>query len=455
MRISTQVQIAVSHAMTMGVPEATVRCGNKAKIYSALLRTEYVSKPLVSYLRSRLLERGIPMDMHLEVFANFGALPSWVPSYARAIVIDIVQNGVPTAKRLSQIRRRGPRAGPHTDVSEDCYFCGAADGDDASHYFAACLVARDLVAAARAHFGLPADPSEDLIGTVLGRGRVPALEYGVQCMITYALWRLRQAIRSGYTISGRREWVIGDVVGRLLASAPSVLSDECLSGNTIPEAIKAAALRKCSAIGASGTRSEAQKALARKRAAELVGALPADAIQVWTDGSANPNPGPCGAGGVVVFPGGRKAEFAKAVGYGTNNLGELIAVGAGVECVRGELARPDGVSAGRAGLARPQVHIFSDSQLVINYLRPGTTWSSREHYRLVSAVRALFRGMRHTCCQDVFLHHVGGHCGVPLNERADVLAERGRSASDSMGAPVLDVAGIVLSGGGFLALPDG
>ena len=484
MRISTQVQIAVSHAMTMGVSENTVRCGDKAKIYSALLKTDYVSKPLVRYLRSRLLERGITMDLHSEVFANFGALPRWVPSYARAIVIDIVQNGVPTAKRLSQLQRHGGRPGPHTDVTEECYFCGTVDGDDANHYFVSCEVALGLVIAARSYFGLPgtdrqrlgeqvvgrllgpeptaivmelldAAPPDDLIGTVLGRRVVPALESGVQCLITYALWRLRQAIRSGYTIGDRQKWVVGDVQGRLLASAPSVLADERLPGNAIPEALKAAALQKCSGIGSSGTRSEAQKVLARKRAAEMVEALPADAIQVWTDGSANPNPGPCGAGGVVVYPGGRHVDFAKAIGYGTNNLGELVAVGAGVESVRGELMRCADVNAGGAGQALPQVHIFSDSQLVINFLRPGTTWSSREHYRLVSAVRALFRGMKGTCCQEVSLHHVGGHCGIPLNERADAMAERGMHGSEGMGAPVLDVASMVLEGGGFLGLPNG
>ena len=114
----------------------------------------------------------------------------------------------------SWLQRHGGRPGPHTDVTEECYFCGTVDGDDANHYFVSCEVALGLVIAARAYFGLPgtdrqrlgeqvvrrllgpepttiamelldAAPPDDLIGTVLGRRVVPALESGVQCLITY------------------------------------------------------------------------------------------------------------------------------------------------------------------------------------------------------------------------------------------------------------------------------
>ena len=68
------------------------------------------------------------MDLHSEVLIRELRRSPQVGAILRTryIVIDIVQNGVPTDKRLSQLQRRGGRPGPHTDVTEECMLLNSA-----------------------------------------------------------------------------------------------------------------------------------------------------------------------------------------------------------------------------------------------------------------------------------------------------------------------------------------
>lgn len=56
---------------------------------------------------------------------------------------------------------------------------------------------------------------------------------------------------------------------------------------------------------------------------------PADSWRAWFDGSAHPNPGRCGIGGVIASPSGMRIELSQAAGYGNSSEAEyraLIAV---------------------------------------------------------------------------------------------------------------------------------
>lgn len=48
--------------------------------------------------------------------------------------------------------------------------------------------------------------------------------------------------------------------------------------------------------------------------------------RAWFDGSAHPNPGRCGIGGVVCGPGGQRIEFSRAAGYGNSSEAEYMAL---------------------------------------------------------------------------------------------------------------------------------
>lgn len=60
----------------------------------------------------------------------------------------------------------------------------------------------------------------------------------------------------------------------------------------------------------------------------IVKGLSADSIVCYTDGSASPNPGPCGAG-ILIFDLANQMRYegGLSLGMGTNNIGELAALG--------------------------------------------------------------------------------------------------------------------------------
>lgn len=131
--------------------------------------------------------------------------------------------------------------------------------------------------------------------------------------------------------------------------------------------------------------------------------VPSDAIHVWTDGGARPNPGPSSIG-VVIVDGKQHLELSEFLGDGTNQTAELSAMLRGLE----EVAEmfPD--------KQRPVV-IYSDSAYAIGLLSQG--WKAKANVELVDELRALCRKFR-----DVRFVKVAGHSGISLNERTDQLA---------------------------------
>lgn len=127
--------------------------------------------------------------------------------------------------------------------------------------------------------------------------------------------------------------------------------------------------------------------------------VPENAIHVWTDGACTGNPGPAGAG-VVIVDGKERRELSEYLGQGTNNIAELTAILRGLESV--------------ADRKRPVV-VYSDSQYSIGLLTQG--WKAKANVELVEQLRALCRQFA-----DLRFVKVAGHAGIPLNERTDQLA---------------------------------
>jgi ribonuclease HI len=128
------------------------------------------------------------------------------------------------------------------------------------------------------------------------------------------------------------------------------------------------------------------------------GKLQADAIHVWTDGGAAPNPGPSGAG-VVIVDRGKQTEISQFLGEGTNQTAELSAILIGLS----KLETRD----------RPVV-VYSDSAYSIGLL--SQAWKAKANVELVEKLRAVCREFK-----DLRFVKVAGHSGVPLNERTDQL----------------------------------
>lgn len=137
----------------------------------------------------------------------------------------------------------------------------------------------------------------------------------------------------------------------------------------------------------------------KKPATTHTAQVPANAIQVWTDGGANPNPGPAGIG-VVIVDGERTKELSEFLGHGTNQIAELTAILRGLQEI-GDRSRP--------------VVVYSDSAYSIGLLTQN--WKAKANVELVGKLRAL-------CAMfpDLRFVKVAGHAGIALNERVDQLA---------------------------------
>jgi ribonuclease HI len=132
---------------------------------------------------------------------------------------------------------------------------------------------------------------------------------------------------------------------------------------------------------------------------------------VYTDGACSGNPGPAGAGMVVIAPGGKIHEGYEYLGSATNNVAEITGV------LHGVLAVPR---------AAESIAIYTDSKYAIGVLSLG--WKAKANAELVTKTRVALAG------RNVRLVHVPGHAGVPMNERADELAREAirRSASQPL-----------------------
>lgn len=151
-------------------------------------------------------------------------------------------------------------------------------------------------------------------------------------------------------------------------------------------------------------------------------------VTIYTDGGADPNPGPGGWGAVLVS-GMQMKEISGADPATTNNRMELTAAISALGLLR----------------KRCRIHLHTDSQ----YLRRGITewvegwrahgWRKRNGAPVenVDLWQAL---LRESARHDVDWHWVRGHRGDPLNERADALATEARQAlarGDRPGRPAV------------------
>jgi len=134
-------------------------------------------------------------------------------------------------------------------------------------------------------------------------------------------------------------------------------------------------------------------------------------IELYTDGAAEPNPGPAGYG-VVLKCGQHYKELSEGFEISTNNRMELLAVIVGLEALKGKRT----------------VTVYSDSKYVVEAVNLGWIYKWRDkdwHRNRINGVKNIDLWERFL---EVYEKHdttfvwVKGHAGIPDNERCDCLA---------------------------------
>jgi ribonuclease HI len=125
----------------------------------------------------------------------------------------------------------------------------------------------------------------------------------------------------------------------------------------------------------------------------------AEGVVVYADGACSGNPGPAGAG-LLILDGEGIVERYEYLGEGTNNIAELTAARLALEEVAPERA----------------ITVRTDSKYVIGLLQQG--WKAKKNGELVAELRALVAARS----GRTRLEHVRGHSGDKMNDRADELA---------------------------------
>src|ERR1041385_6206135 len=128
--------------------------------------------------------------------------------------------------------------------------------------------------------------------------------------------------------------------------------------------------------------------------------------KIYCDGACAPNPGYMGAGVFIPLAGRIDYGLELALGWGTNQQAELIALTRAIE------------------LANDGDEIFTYSQYALGMAQG---WKARANHAQVNDLRAALKGKR------VTLSWIRGHNGDQAQERADELAVAGSEQSRRTG----------------------
>jgi ribonuclease HI len=183
-----------------------------------------------------------------------------------------------------------------------------------------------------------------------------------------------------------------------------VEGEPLMADGEVVEGVESAAPAAASSRGGKGVSGKKTSGEARP-----VAAASPDAWVAFTDGACSGNPGPAGAGMVVIRPGGAMTEGYEYLGTATNNIAELTAILRALEAIPADA---------------PQILVHTDSQYSIGVLQKG--WKAKVNQELIAKTKSLLAKR-----PQARLVYVPGHAGVPMNERADELAREAISRARS------------------------
>ena len=363
-----------------------------------------------------------------ENFALHGAnILNTIPANVRLNQRKIIFNALATDRRVRHFATIPPR--PPGPRQFPCHICGLGE-DNILHIFGGC----PAVISARSTFGriigvhLKDDPKHyGLACKATLAGDPPPKDYdrlprrtNATIIFNFAVWRNRSNffITKGRIIpteeASRRIKDVALMLWRRYAPAHWRPNHD----NQPPDL----AILDSSAYGSAGKRTTEQEAAALRYGRLLVASIPPTHHIAYTDGSAQRGPkgkgGPCGAGLWLEGPentGGLRTgkDFLAPLGTGTNNIGELYAIGMAISTF---------IKSSQEGSF---LHILTDSK--ISKLLIEHDAKATKNTKLVAAVRRIYHFARTK--RSVRIHWLPAHVGITGNENADSLADDGANIS--------------------------
>jgi ribonuclease HI len=191
-----------------------------------------------------------------------------------------------------------------------------------------------------------------------------------------------------------------------------------------PHLIPGSSPKEISKLGRAGKRSVEQAAAAKAQFDQLISTINLDtSILCYTDGGClNKLPTrPCGAGVYIKYPpaiSDRNTYLSQGLGRGSNNIGEIAAVGLAMEDM---LKRELPMNAA--------VFLFSDSKYTLNAVQGKQR--IKRNAKLIRTVKHMVSKVNNKITGNVNFQWTAGHAGITGNEIADKLATIGTKNSIS------------------------
>ena len=365
-------------------------------VYKVLMGSVYWRDHHTKVVKRKLDRFGLDEAQKEATIANYARLPN-LPDYIRFRFMQLVHNAAPTGRRLKPLTRA--HVGPNTP----CFLCGnnQEEVDSCEHLFLDCPVVGEAFDRAAISLDVP----------YRRRG------WGFFLLADLADADVRDLVFSvcfGATVLNYRANLKGEgedaepTAGGIIQGLRDTLK-------TLDRHIAA----KHNPLYIPGTidytkaqqRHSRRKTQAKAKALALIQDHSDDTI-IYTDGSADPNPGPCGAG-VFIDRQGRGSDIliSAPCGHGSNNIGEMRALAIALHSIR--------------HLDLKRVLILSDSLLAINFAKG--KFQAKKDKTLANYLRKTYFAIKEKC--KLTLEWVPGHMGVQGNEFADDLA--GKAAKNS------------------------
>ena len=315
---------------------------------------------------------------------------------------------------------------------------GCNHQDSLEHLYGDCPPVWQNVNTIRKNFDLPPIPRADRkIATMIGATKpLSRKEATLNLFLLFTIWSARSTLLRNTTLLLPAFFSV-TITGLMAKYCPAILKSSSLQ-----QAASHLSFLNPS-TGKSGTRTKEQKRQAKAEAERLISSFPSNATVAFTDGGTHlSNPGPCGSG--IYIPGPPNSPPTNIIiplGWGTNNLGEIAAIGAAIEYIISNNPPPSS-----------EIHILTDSHLSYGILQ--LYWRSKHYPAIANHIRRLIDSTSNI--NPITIHWIAGHAGIQGNNAADANASAAAkvSANTACHSPQFDERTIILSWRRRLNLPD-